>query len=118
MEPKMNDFTVKKDELIPFIVEEGKNIAKHISDAKQRLGDMYNHKNRFEELYAKFGNPETDPQKFADEYLLILEKKSKVAASLRYAIRDICFFAYSKCLSAKLTALSNKKENVTNSNNN
>ena len=50
---------------------------------------MYNQKNMYEEVRRRFGNASREPEKFADEYILIQQKKSGQPSSIRMVIRAI-----------------------------
>lgn len=93
---------VTYDDLKPFIVKVGKDIEKMLLEAKVKYGYRYNERNRYEMMYQKFGRPELDPNKFYDEYGLILQKKSDLPASVRYTVAEIMQTAFS-WLSAALT---------------
>ena len=49
-------------------------------------------------------------EKFADEWFLILQKKSSLPASVRYPVRDICQAAMNQCYHDKLVALYKKQQ--------
>lgn len=86
---------VTYDDLKPFIVEVGKKIHDMLFKARIEHGDRYNNKNRYEEMYKRFGDPRKDPKRFYDEYVLILRKKSDLPASVRYTIESIMQTAFS-----------------------
>jgi len=78
-----------KEELRPFIRKVGKEIDKMLADARREYGNRYNHKNQYEELYRRFGDPQKDPDKFYDEYKLILAKQSTLPAAVRNTVDNI-----------------------------
>ena len=100
-----NQITITKEEIIPFIIEQGNALADQVKEAKKKYGPRYNHRNNVEMMYDKFGHPETNPQKFADEFLLIQQKKSNLPASVRYIVRDICTAALNRAFAAKIQKL-------------
>ena len=59
---------VTYDDLKPFIVEVGKKIHHMLVEAQKKYGNRCNDKNRYEELYKRFGDPRKDPERFYDEY--------------------------------------------------
>ena len=87
-------------------------IPERAEEARKKYGDRYNRKNHFEVMYERFGNPRyrPDAEKFAKEYLLILQKKSSLSASVRYPVRDICQAAMNQCYHDKLVALYKKQQ--------
>lgn len=93
---------VTYDDLKPFIVEVGKEINKMLVEAQIKYGNRYNNKNRYEVMYKRFGDPRKDPERFYDEYGLILQKKSELPAIVRYTVESIMQTAFS-WLSAALT---------------
>jgi len=93
---------VTYDDLKPFIVEVGKKIHAMLVEARIKHGERYNNKNRYEEMYKRFGNPQRDPERFYDEYVLIMRKKSELPASVRYTVESIMQTAFG-WLSASLT---------------
>lgn len=80
---------ISLDQLRLLIVEEGKKLHKMLTRKREELGGRYNKKNEFELLYQKFGDPRVNPDIFYREYGMILQKKSKVPASIRYTIKKI-----------------------------
>lgn len=86
---------VTYDDVKLFIVEVGKKIHNMLVEEKIKHGNRYNNKNRYEELYKRFGDPRNDPKRFYDEYGLILQKKSDLPASVRYTIESIMQTAFS-----------------------
>ena len=98
--------------MVPYIMKQGEELHKHVQEARNKYGDRYNRKNHFEVMYERFGNPRyrPDAEKFAKEYLLILQKKSSLSASVRYPVRDICEAAMNQCYHDKLVALYKKQQ--------
>lgn len=82
-----------KEDLRPFIRNVGNEIDKMLADAREEYGARYNKKNQYEELYRRFCNPQKDPDKFYDEYLLIMAKKSQLPASVRKSVDEVCKIA-------------------------
>ena len=78
-----------KENLRPYIRQVGKEIDKMIADAREQYGARYNQKNKYEELYRRFGDPQKDPDKFFDEYTLILNKQSTLPAAVRNVVDTI-----------------------------
>lgn len=78
-----------KDELCPFIEAQGKELQRMILNARMKFGKRYNYRNQYQLMIDKFGNPEKNPEKYYDEYRLILQKKSKLPASVRYTVDEI-----------------------------
>ena len=102
-----NQITITKEEIIPFIIEQGNALADQVKEAKKKYGPRYNHRNNVEMMYDKFGHPERkfEAEKFADEFLLIQQKKSNLPASVRYIVRDICTAALNRAFAAKIQKL-------------
>ena len=105
-----NELTIKKEDLVPYIQKQGEEIKKMLNKARLELGSRYNPKNRFQELYRRFQDPQFNPEPFAEEFLLIIQKKSKLPAAVRYVVRDICEAAYRQCLSDKLEEYNRRKK--------
>ena len=104
--------SVSTEELIPYIMKQGEAVAKQVREARAQYGDRYNNKNKVEEMYSRFGNPKyrPDAEKFAKEYMLILQKKSSLPATVRYPVRDICAAAMNECYHDKVVALYKKQQ--------
>lgn len=101
---------ITKEGLIPFIEEQGKQLHKMIEKAREELGGRYNHRNEYEMLYDKFGDPRFRAGMFYDEYILIVKKESKVPASIRYTIRRICDNAVQRYFVAYMQQEDRKKK--------
>ena len=93
-------------------MKQGEAVAKQVREARAKYGDRYNNKNKVEEMYSRFGNPKyrPDAEKFAKEYMLILQKKSSLPATVRYPVRDICAAAMNECYHDKVVALYKKQQ--------
>lgn len=79
-----------KEDLRPFIRNVGKEIDKMLKEARMKYGNRYNKKNQYEELYRRFGDPQKDPDKFYDEYALIVKKQSTLPSAVRTVVDSIC----------------------------
>ena len=88
-----NKVKVSTEDLIPYIKMYGADLKKQMAKAKEKYGVRYNEKNKAAELIRRFGDPEQVPEEYAKEYLLILQKKSTLPASVRYCVRDVCAIA-------------------------
>jgi hypothetical protein len=99
--------SVSVEDLKPYIQKQGKRLNDEIAKAKNKYGPRYNEKNKFEEMFRRFGDPSTPwgAEQFAKEYMLILQKKSDLPASVRYPVRDICEAAMNECYYDKMVAL-------------
>jgi hypothetical protein len=104
--------SVSREELIPYIMKQGEAVAKQVREARKKYGDRYNNKNKVEEMYRRFGNPlyRSHAEMFAKEYMLILQKKSSLPATVRYPVRDICAAAMNECYHDKVVALYKKQQ--------
>ena len=105
-QPTITDgkITITQEDLVPYIVKQGKDLYKRIEESRQKYGSRYNHKNKIQDMYDRFGNPMyvDYAQKFAKEYMLILQKKSTLPAAIRYLVRDICNIALKSCCQKKM----------------
>ena len=103
-EKDIPQLSVTTDELVPYIIKQGKALSRDVQEARKKYGSRYNERNKVEEMYSRFGNPKftTDAEKFAKEFLLILQKKSTLPAAVRYPVRDICQQAMNACYQDKL----------------
>ena len=97
--------SVSVEDLIPYIKKQGEALAKQVREARDKYGSRYNEKNKVEDMYHRFGRPQWEPEKFAKEYFLILQKKSDLPATVRYPVRDICAAAMNECYYDKMVAL-------------
>ena len=109
-QPVAIDLTISVDELIPFIKKEWSECEKFMSKKRAELGPRYNEKNIFEEAPRRFCNPEYNTDKWALEYFLILEKKSKLPSSVRKAVEAIVGPAYEKLARIKLEAWAKQEQ--------
>ena len=80
---------ISADQLRLLIVEEGKKLHEMLTRKRKELCGRYNEKNEFELMYQKFVDPRVNPDIFYIEYCMILQKKSKLPASIRYTIQKI-----------------------------
>lgn len=108
-EPIITDdkITITEKDLAPYIRKHGKELYEKVKAAREKYGDRYNYKNKIEVMYGHFGNPKhsLDSEKFAKEFMLILQKKSSLPAAIRYPVRDICEAALRDCYYDKLRML-------------
>lgn len=108
-QPTITDgkITITENDLVPYIVKQGKDLYKRIEEARKKYGSRYNYKKKIEVMYEHFGNPKhsLDSEKFAKEFMLILQKKSSLPAAIRYPVRDICEAALRDCYYDKLRML-------------
>lgn len=112
MEKKLTGADIKftAEELVPYIERVGKDLEKKVSAAKAELGDRYDHKNRIEEMYRKFGDPARVPEKFAEEFILIVKKKSTLPAAVRNPVTDVCNAALNQLFFDKLKEMAEEKK--------
>lgn len=99
---RKQQLTVSKEELIPYIKNQGIKLAEKMMDARKKFGNSYNNKNKAEEMIRRFGDPRICPQKFAEEYFLLMAKTSQLPASIRDIVKDVCEAAYVNCFYDKL----------------
>lgn len=78
-----------KEEMLPFFVEAGKEIHRVLGAARRKYKERYNRRNEYELMLQKFGDPEKNPEKYYDEYLLIMAKKSQLPASVRKTVDEV-----------------------------
>ena len=88
---------ISLEDLVPYIMRQGRALSEEVEKAKKALGVRYNEKNNVENMYRRFGDPCLVPEAFAREYLLILARQSTLPASVRYIVRDVCAAAYRQC---------------------
>lgn len=99
---RKQQLTVSKEELVPYIKNQGIKLAEKMVDARKKFGDRYNKKNKVEEMIRRFGDPRMCPERFADEYFLLRAKTSQLPASFRDIVREVCDAAYVNCFYDKL----------------
>lgn len=99
---RRQQLTVSKEELIPYIKNQGIQLAEKLVDARKKFGDRYNKKNKAEEMIRRFGDPRICPERFADEYFMLRAKTSQLPASIRDIVREVCDAAYVDCFYDKL----------------
>ena len=111
-EKEQPTLSVTTDEMVPYIMKQGEALSKQVQEARNKYGSRYNEKNNVERMYHSIGNPKYQyiAEQFAKEYLLILQKKSSLSASVRYPVRDICEAAMNQCYHDKLVALYKKQQ--------
>ena len=80
------DIRVTRDEMIPYIKKVWAGIQDEISAARKKLQGRFNERNVYTLASQKFCNPSYFPEKWADEYLLIIAKKSQQPSSIRKII--------------------------------
>ena len=112
MEKKLTGADIKftAGELVPYIERVGEDLNKKVSAAKYELGDRYNYKNHIEEMYRRFGDPARVPEKFAEECMLIVKKKSTLPAAVRYPVTDVCNAALNQLFFDKLKKKAEEKK--------
>ena len=93
---------LEKDMMRPFIEKEGKQVADMLAEARLKYGARYNKRNGYEMMYIKFGDPRYTPDKFYDEYVLIIAKKSQLPSSVRQTVEQIMSRAANACFSEQL----------------
>ena len=99
---RKQQLTVSKEELVPYIKTQGIKLAEKLVDARKKFGNLYNKKNKAEEMIRRFGDPMMCPERFADEYFLLRAKTSQLPASIRAIVREVCDAAYVNCFYDKL----------------
>lgn len=99
---RKQQLTVSKEELVPYIKNQGIKLAENMMDARKKFGNSYNKKNKAEEMIRRFGDPRMCPEKFAEEYFLLMAKTSELPASIRDIVKDVCEAAYVNCFYDKL----------------
>ena len=99
---RKQQLTVSKEELVPYIKNQGIQLAEKMMDARKKFGNLYNKKNKAEEMIRRFGDPRMCPEKFAEEYFLLMAKTSELPASIRDIVKDVCETAYVNCFYDKL----------------
>ena len=99
---RKQQLTVSREELVPYIKTQGIKLSEKMADARKKFGDRYDYKNKAEEMIRRFGDPKTCPERFADEYFLLIAKTSQLPASIRDIVREVCEAAYIDCFYDKL----------------
>lgn len=107
---RKQQLTVSKEELVLYIKNQGIQLAEKLTDARKKFGDRYNSKNKAEEMIRRFGDPKTCPERFADEYFLLMAKTSQLPASIRDIVREVCEAAYVNCFYDKLRKVRENEE--------
>ena len=81
--------SIKKEDLLPYIKKAWNEMQAFLRDQRKHYGARYNSRNNFELVEEKFGNAFVEPEKYADEYILIQAKQSKLPASVRMVVQQI-----------------------------
>lgn len=81
--------SIKKEDLLPYIKNAWNEMQAFLRDQRKHYGARYNSRNNFELVEEKFGNAFVEPEKYADEYILIQAKQSKLPASVRMVVQQI-----------------------------
>lgn len=95
---------------MPYIKNQGIQLAEKLTDARIKFGHRYNKKNKAEEMILRFGDPRVCPERFADEYFLLMAKTSQLPASIRDIVREVCEAAYVNCFYDKLRKVRENEE--------
>ena len=89
MEEKEQHYNVGRDELIPYIKQAYQELLDWLRVQRKRLGGRYNWSNDYETIHRKFCSGQVYPDKWADEFLLIVDKSSKRPSSQRAIIKKV-----------------------------
>ena len=81
--------SIKKEDLLPYIKNAWNEMQAFLREQRKHYGARYNSRNNFELVEEKFGNAFVEPEKYADEYILIQAKQSKLPASVRMVVQQI-----------------------------
>ena len=81
--------SIKKEDLLPYIKNAWNEMQAFLRDQRKHYGARYNSRNNYELVEEKFGNAFVEPEKYADEYILIQAKQSKLPASVRMVVQQI-----------------------------
>ena len=93
---------ISAKDLVPYIQRKGEMLLQEVVEARVKYGPRYNTRNNVEQMSTRFGNPKYDAEKFAKEYMLIIQEKSNLPASVRYVVRDLCDEAFNECYQDKV----------------
>lgn len=93
-EKKQEGLDMRNSELVEYIKAKGIEMKNSLEQAKTEHPEKYNYNNRYERMMREFGDPVKEPEKFAAATPSILMKTSKLPATVRYAVRDICVAAF------------------------
>jgi hypothetical protein len=95
--------------MLPYIKQQWEELQQFLSDKRKQLGKLYNWNNNYEKIRSRFGDAGKQPEKFYDEFLLIIEKKSKFPVSVREPITAIVGRAQHFLFAKKLEEKRNKE---------
>lgn len=104
--------TIQPKDVYPYIVKAGEDLDDQLSIARQKYGNRYNRKNKYEQMYSKFGIPEDHPEQFYNEYVLITQKKSNLPASLREPVKEVCQMAVQMLINDLRAAAAAKEKQI------
>lgn len=110
MEEKANRIELTKEEMLPYIVKSWDELQDFLRKKRRELGNNYNRRNNYELITDRFGSARTKPELYYDEYMLILEKKSKRPASVREVIAVVVGKAQQALFSEKLKTIREQKK--------
>lgn len=75
--------------MLPYIKQQWQELQKFLREKRNQLGNKYNWNNNYEKIVSRFGDAGKEPEKFYNEFLLIIEKKSNLPVSVREPITAI-----------------------------
>jgi len=110
MEEQAERIVLTKEEMLPYIKRSWTELQRFLGKKRRELGNNYNRRNNYELIASRFGNAREKPELYYDEYLLILEKKSKLPVSMREPIAAIVGKAQQALFSDKLDAIRKQKK--------
>lgn len=110
MEEKSGTIELTKEEMLPYIVKSWDELQDFLRKKRAELGNNYNRRNNYELITDRFGNAKDKPELFYDEYVLIIQKKSKRPASVREVIAVVVGKAQQALFSEKLKTIREQKK--------
>ena len=89
MEKEQEPITIQREDLLLYIKKAWNEMQASLRDQRKKYGARYNYRNNYELITEKFGDAFLNPGKYADEYILIQQKQSKLPASVRMVVQQI-----------------------------
>lgn len=87
--PERSNYHITRDDLMPYIKKAYQEMKDWLSSQIIKLGDRYDWKNDYQTISTKFCSGSIYPDKWAKEFLLIVNKSSKLPSSQRAVIQKV-----------------------------
>lgn len=87
--PERSNYHITRDDLVPYIKKAYQEMLDWLRVQHNKLGGRYDWTNDYETIGRKFCRGSEYPDKWAEEFLLIVNKSSKLPSSQRTVIQKV-----------------------------